>query len=48
MAHVGKWIAQAIRGREDADVLARVRGEVFDLMAQFPPPGFQQPYPPRP
>ncbi len=48
MAHVGKWIAQAIRGREDAAVLARVRGEVFDLMAQFPPPGFEQPYPARP
>ncbi len=48
MAHVGRWIAQAIRGREDAGVLARVRGEVFDLMAQFPPPGFEQPYPPRP
>ena len=48
MAHVGRWIAAAIRGREDDAVLARVRGEVFDLMGQFPPPGFEIPYPPRP
>ncbi len=48
MAHIGKWIADAIRGREDANVLARVRGEVFDLMAQFVPPGFVRPYPERP
>jgi glycine hydroxymethyltransferase len=42
MQAVGRWIARAIRGREDAQELARVRSEVFDLMAQFPPPGYAQ------
>lgn len=48
MAHVGRWIAAAIRGRDDAAVLTRIRGEVFDLMAQYPPPGFSEPFPSRP
>lgn len=42
------WIARAIAGRDDPAEIARVRGEVYELMAQFPPPGFAQPYPPRP
>ena len=45
---VGRWIAQAIRGKDDPQQLARVRGEVFDLMEQYPPPGFAAPYPGRP
>ena len=48
MAHVGRWIAGAIRGREEPATLRRIAGEVQDLMAQFPPPGFEAPYPPRP
>ncbi len=48
MAHLARWIAQAIRGREDPEVLARIRGEVYELMGQFPPPGFVAPYPQRP
>ena len=48
MADIGRWIATAIRGRETPAVLARVAGEVQELMAQFPPPGFEPPYPPRP
>jgi glycine hydroxymethyltransferase len=48
MASVGKWIAQAIRGREDPAVLRRVAGEVYDLMAAFPAPGFEAPFPARP
>ena len=47
MVFVGKWIAAAIRGREDAAALARIRGEVADLMAMFPAPGFAQPFPAR-
>jgi glycine hydroxymethyltransferase len=48
MASVGRWIAQAIRGREDPAVLRRVAGEVYDLMAAFPAPGFEAPFPARP
>ena len=48
MADIGRWIARAIRGREDAAELERVRVEVADMMAQFPPPGFERPYPGRP
>jgi glycine hydroxymethyltransferase len=47
MASIGKWIAAAIRGREDAEVLERLKGEVAELMAQFPAPGFEKPYPAR-
>jgi glycine hydroxymethyltransferase len=47
MIEVARWIAQAIRGREDEQALARIRGEVEELMAQFPPPGFVRPYPER-
>ena len=48
MASIGRWIARAIRGKDDASELERVRGEVFDLMEQFPPPGYSEPYPERP
>lgn len=48
MQQIGRWIARAVRSREDAAELARIRGEVYDLMAQFPPPGFTAPFPPRP
>ena len=45
---VARWIAQAIRGRDDAGVLAGIRSEVMDLMTSFPAPGFRLPYPDRP
>ncbi len=48
MPQLAAWITTAIRSRDDAAALARVRGEIADLMAQFPPPGFLPPYPTRP
>ncbi|MBM4344938.1 MAG: serine hydroxymethyltransferase [Deltaproteobacteria bacterium] len=48
MRDVGRWIARAIRGKDDPAELARIRGEVFDLMGHYPPPGFAPPYPARP
>ncbi len=48
MRDVGRWIARAIRGKDDSTELGRIRSEVFDLMAQYPPPGFEAPYPARP
>ncbi|MBI5609385.1 MAG: serine hydroxymethyltransferase [Deltaproteobacteria bacterium] len=47
MEQVGAWIARAIAGRDDPAEIARIRGEVYELMEQFPPPGFAKPYPPR-
>ncbi|MSP93209.1 MAG: serine hydroxymethyltransferase [Myxococcales bacterium] len=40
MGHVARWIARAIRQRDDAAGLADIREEVADLMQQYPAPGF--------
>ncbi len=48
MKHIARWIAAAIRGREEDATLARIAGEVYDLMTQFPAPGFDLPFPRRP
>jgi glycine/serine hydroxymethyltransferase len=37
MAEVASLIARALRGREDEDQLAKVRGEVRDLCRLFDP-----------
>jgi glycine hydroxymethyltransferase len=47
MRAVAKWIAIAIRARDDADGLARIRRAVAELMAAFPAPGFAPPFPVR-
>ncbi len=47
MALIGRWIVRAILSREDAAELTRIRSEVFDLMAAWPAPGFEQPWPDR-
>ena len=39
MRLIGKWIAGAIRHREDAAMLERIHGEVAELMAIRPAPG---------
>jgi len=39
MRSIGAWIVDAIRGRDDAMVHARLRAEILDLVAQFPVPG---------
>ena len=39
MRAIGHWIVDAIRGREDAAVHARIRAEVRELVARFPVPG---------
>ena len=36
MKQVGKWIAAALENRNDAAVLARIRGEVLEMAEQFP------------
>ena len=36
MRQIGRWIAEALNNRTDADVLRRVRKEVFALCEQFP------------
>jgi glycine hydroxymethyltransferase len=47
MALVGRWIVRAIRSRQDAAELGRIRSEVFELMAAWPAPGFEAPWPDR-
>jgi len=48
MRAIGRWIARSIRHKDEPARLERIRGEVADLMDQFPPPGFAPPYPARP
>lgn len=36
MQHVGRLIARALRGRDDADELARIAGDVRELASAFP------------
>jgi glycine hydroxymethyltransferase len=36
MKTVGKWIAEALNSREDAQALRRIRGQVMELAEQFP------------
>ena len=38
MQRVGKWMLQALKSPNDEGLLARIRGEVSDLCAQFPVP----------
>ncbi|MBX9791806.1 MAG: serine hydroxymethyltransferase [Pirellulales bacterium] len=38
MLSIGKWILAALRGHDDAAQLARIRGQVRELCAQFPVP----------
>lgn len=38
MHSIGKWILAALRGHDDAAQLARIRGQVRELCAQFPVP----------
>lgn len=47
MVAIGRWIAEAVRKREEPAELARIRGEVYDLMAAWPAPGFEAPWPDR-
>lgn len=44
---VARFIARALELRDDAAGLRALRGEVHDLMAAFPAPGFAPPYPDR-
>ncbi len=39
MARVGDWMERALANAGDEAELARIRAEVAELMAQFPPPG---------
>jgi glycine hydroxymethyltransferase len=39
MRQLGEWIDQILRSRGSDDLLARIRGQVEDLCAQFPIPG---------
>ncbi len=41
MTLVGQWICDAVRGRDDAAELRRIREQVRDLMAAYPAPGFE-------
>jgi glycine hydroxymethyltransferase len=36
MTQIGRWIADALNHRTDADALKKIRREVFDLCEQFP------------
>jgi glycine hydroxymethyltransferase len=36
MTQIGRWIADALNNRADADALKKIRREVFDLCEQFP------------
>ena len=47
MAAIGRWIVEAVRARDSETTLRRIRGEVFDLMAAHPAPGFTAPWPDR-
>lgn len=38
MQQIGAWMLQALRGTEDKAMLAKLRGEVADMCAQFPVP----------
>jgi glycine hydroxymethyltransferase len=38
MQQIGQWMLQALRGTEDATLLAKIRGEVADMCVQFPVP----------
>lgn len=40
LRQVGRWIAAAVRNKDDADALRGIAGEVHSLMAANPPPGF--------
>lgn len=39
MRLTGQWIAQVLRAPDDEQVAARVRGEISELVSQFPLPG---------
>ncbi|MCB9557610.1 MAG: serine hydroxymethyltransferase [Deltaproteobacteria bacterium] len=39
MKQLGHWIDQVVAAPEDETVIARIRGEVIELCAQFPAPG---------
>jgi glycine hydroxymethyltransferase len=39
MRRIGNWIVEAIRARDDEAVHERIRGEVREVVAHFPPPG---------
>ena len=47
MAPIAQWIVEAVRGRDNETTLRRIRGEVFDMMADHPAPGFTAPWPDR-
>jgi len=36
MTQIGRWIADALNHRTDAEALKKIRREVFDLCEQFP------------
>ena len=38
MQQIGQWMLQSLRAPDDADKLAKIRGEVADMCAQFPVP----------
>jgi glycine hydroxymethyltransferase len=40
LRQVGRWIAAAVRNKDDADALRGIASEVHSLMAANPPPGF--------
>jgi glycine hydroxymethyltransferase len=39
MRMVGKWIVRVLKSPDDESLIARVRGEILDLCAQYPVPG---------
>lgn len=47
LRQVGRWIAAAVRAKDNADALQGIAAEVHSLMAANPPPGFAH-TPPRP
>jgi glycine hydroxymethyltransferase len=42
MANLGRWIAEALRKRDDAPALARLRAEVEVFCLRFPVPGLEE------
>jgi hypothetical protein len=39
MTAIGRMIVEAIRGRDDAAIQARLAGEVREIVERFPVPG---------
>ncbi len=44
---IARWIVASIQARDDETKLASIRGDVWELMAAHPAPGFEAPYPSR-